>query len=80
MLKQQYELTADDLEEKDWRDMSDKEVLTRILMQSRIKSESLRKFRMKQLLRQQLMHRQDRRQMRLQAQHRVQQPMDSHLM
>ena len=25
MLKQQYELTADDLEEKDWRDMSDKE-------------------------------------------------------
>ena len=83
MLKQQYELTADDLEEKDWRDMSDKEwekLLNRILMQSRIKSESLRKFRMKQLLRQQLMHRQGRRQMRLQAQHRVQQPMDSHLM
>lgn len=25
MLKQQYELTADDLEENDWRDMSDKE-------------------------------------------------------
>ena len=25
MLRQKYELTADDLEDKDWRDMSDKE-------------------------------------------------------
>ncbi len=55
------------MSDKEWEKLF-KQFLTRILMQSRIKSESLRKFRMKQLLRQQLMHRQGRRQMRLQAQ------------
>ncbi len=86
MLKHQYELTADDLKEKDWRDMSDKEweKLLNSFDQNidavKDKLESLRKFRMKQLLRQQLMHRQGRRQMQLRAQRRVQQPMDLHRM
>ena len=86
MLKQQYELTADDLEEKDWRDMSDKEwekllnsfdqnidaIKDKIRKLKEVQDEAASKAAANAPA--------GRRQMQLRAQRRVQQPMDLHRM